>query len=227
MCRQVGRSVEVHHIVPAANGGPTTLDNAIVLCFNCHAEAGHYNPRHPRGTKYSPAELRRHRDEWWVLTSTVDHLREIPGVHQQTSYKEHSDAARVITSFLQRLNRVHLADTLWDGVRTVPGSLAAEMRQLLQEFGGLPPGHPFNAGVPEFVQLQREVLTHLQTMSHLLGDLQSWSFDLSTSSYEPRMHGLLSSDREQAKRVSQTMAMAWRTYSAAVAQLRALARRDP
>jgi hypothetical protein len=55
----------VHHIVPEADGGPSVLENAIALCLRCHAEAGHYNPRHPLGTKYSPEELRRHRDEWW------------------------------------------------------------------------------------------------------------------------------------------------------------------
>jgi hypothetical protein len=60
-----GRSVNVHHIIQEADGGPNKLDNAIVLCLRCHAEAGHYNLHHPLGTKYSPSELRRHRDEWW------------------------------------------------------------------------------------------------------------------------------------------------------------------
>ncbi|HJT77179.1 MAG TPA: hypothetical protein VJ739_08255, partial [Gemmataceae bacterium] len=35
--------------------------------FRCHAEAGHYNPHHPLGTKYSPGELRGHRDEWFKV----------------------------------------------------------------------------------------------------------------------------------------------------------------
>jgi hypothetical protein len=60
-----GRNVNVHHIIQECDGGSNTLDNAIALCFNCHAEAGHYNPNHPLGTKYSPEELRRHRDQWW------------------------------------------------------------------------------------------------------------------------------------------------------------------
>jgi hypothetical protein len=60
-----GRSVNVHHIIPESDGGPSTLENAIILCLRCHAEAGHYNPRHPLGAKYSPSELRKHRDEWW------------------------------------------------------------------------------------------------------------------------------------------------------------------
>lgn len=66
VCRQYkGVGVEVHHIIQEADGGPNTLDNAIVLCFDCHAAAGHYNPRHPKGTKFSPSELRRHRDDWF------------------------------------------------------------------------------------------------------------------------------------------------------------------
>src|SRR5664279_3673055 len=62
-----GRDVNVHHIILESDGGPNTLDNAIVLCLRCHYEAGHYNPKHPLGTKYSPEELRRHRDQWWEL----------------------------------------------------------------------------------------------------------------------------------------------------------------
>lgn len=62
-----GRDVNVHHIIQESDGGPNTLDNAIVLCLKCHSEAGHYNTRHPLGTKYSPEELRKHRDQWWEL----------------------------------------------------------------------------------------------------------------------------------------------------------------
>lgn len=60
-----GIELEVHHIKQEADGGKNTLDNAIALCFDCHAAAGHYNNHHPRGTKYSPSELRSHRDKWW------------------------------------------------------------------------------------------------------------------------------------------------------------------
>jgi hypothetical protein len=61
-----GLYVNVHHILPKASGGPNTLDNSIVLCLRCHGEAGHYNPKHPIGNKYSPEELRKHRDKWWA-----------------------------------------------------------------------------------------------------------------------------------------------------------------
>lgn len=62
-----GREANVHHIVQEADGGANTLENAICLCLPCHGEAGHFIPRHPMGTKYSPDELRRHRDQWWAL----------------------------------------------------------------------------------------------------------------------------------------------------------------
>src|SRR6266516_5410799 len=65
--RYKGVRIEVHHIEPEADGGPNTLDNAIVLCFDCHADAGHYNPRHARGTKFSREELRAAKEEWFRI----------------------------------------------------------------------------------------------------------------------------------------------------------------
>jgi 5-methylcytosine-specific restriction endonuclease McrA len=37
-----GLNIEVHHIKPRSQGGDDTLENAIALCFDCHADAGHY-----------------------------------------------------------------------------------------------------------------------------------------------------------------------------------------
>ena len=62
--RYKGVKIEVHHIVPLEKGGTNTADNAIALCFDCHADAGHYNTKHPRGTKFSPQELGSARDLW-------------------------------------------------------------------------------------------------------------------------------------------------------------------
>ncbi len=64
-----GVKVEIHHIVPQTEGGSNDLENAISLCFDCHAEAGHYNPKHPRGTKFSRSELRKARDIWYELVA--------------------------------------------------------------------------------------------------------------------------------------------------------------
>ncbi len=60
-----GIRLEVHHIDPKSTGGANDFDNAIPLCFDCHADVGHYNPEHPRGNRYSPPELRRHRDRMY------------------------------------------------------------------------------------------------------------------------------------------------------------------
>lgn len=62
--RYKGVKVEVHHIRPQSEGGPNTYENAIALCFDCHADAGHYNPKHPKGTKYSPEELKKSKNQW-------------------------------------------------------------------------------------------------------------------------------------------------------------------
>jgi hypothetical protein len=62
--RAKGVKVEIHHIVPVAEGGEDTLENAILLCFDCHADAGHYNINHPKGTKFSRSELQKQKDAW-------------------------------------------------------------------------------------------------------------------------------------------------------------------
>jgi len=51
-------------MIPAAEGGPDTIDNAIPVCFECHAEIHSYNDKHPRGRKFRPEELRGHKEQW-------------------------------------------------------------------------------------------------------------------------------------------------------------------
>ena len=66
ICKKfAGRNIEIHHIIQKADGGKDSFENAIPVCFDCHAEAGHYNPRHPKGARYSQTELRSHRDTWY------------------------------------------------------------------------------------------------------------------------------------------------------------------
>jgi hypothetical protein len=57
--------MELNHIVSVAQGGQWTFENSIPLCFDCHAEVGHYNVEHPKGLKFTPKELREHRDRWF------------------------------------------------------------------------------------------------------------------------------------------------------------------
>lgn len=71
-----GTNIECHHIIPESDGGASTVENCIPLCFDCHADVGHYNSRHPKGTKYTAEELRGHRDKWFkamALLSEREH----------------------------------------------------------------------------------------------------------------------------------------------------------
>lgn len=81
-----GLGIEVAHLDPVKSD----IDNAIPLCFDCHAAIGHYNTKHPRGRKYSIPELRARRDQIYdehtrhlvpVLTYRVhQHGRKLPMV---------------------------------------------------------------------------------------------------------------------------------------------------
>jgi len=58
MCRD-RMIVEVHHIIPEAEGGPNTLDNAAPLCGHCHNVYGN-NPDLRR-------QIREARDQWYEI----------------------------------------------------------------------------------------------------------------------------------------------------------------
>jgi hypothetical protein len=59
--------MEIDHIDQAADDGGNSRENAIPVCFDCHAEIHSYNPLHPKGRKFTSAELRGHRDQWLEL----------------------------------------------------------------------------------------------------------------------------------------------------------------
>jgi len=62
--RFCGVKIEIDHIIPSSENGPDTIDNAIAVCFECHAEIHSYNDKHPRGRKFRPDELRAHKENW-------------------------------------------------------------------------------------------------------------------------------------------------------------------
>src|SRR5436190_20262496 len=62
--RFCGVTMELDHMIPRAEGGRDDIANAIPLCFDCHAEVHAYNDKHPRGRKFQPEELRKHREQW-------------------------------------------------------------------------------------------------------------------------------------------------------------------
>lgn len=67
--KPAGVKMEIHHIVPREQGGDDAEDNGIPLCLDCHAEVAAYNPKHPRGRRFTPAELRKHKEQWFAICS--------------------------------------------------------------------------------------------------------------------------------------------------------------
>lgn len=55
-----GIDIEVAHI--EAKGDPN-IDNAIPVCYDCHANLGRYVDNHPRGNKYKIDELKQRREQ--------------------------------------------------------------------------------------------------------------------------------------------------------------------
>jgi hypothetical protein len=69
--RFCGVKIETDHIVQPADGVLDDIANAIPVCFDCHADIHSYNDKHPRGRKFTPDELRQHKDQW--LTNCEKH----------------------------------------------------------------------------------------------------------------------------------------------------------
>lgn len=62
--RPCGVKMEIDHIIPRKDGGTGNIENAIAVCFDCHADIHHYNDSHPKGRKFRPEELRKHKEQW-------------------------------------------------------------------------------------------------------------------------------------------------------------------
>lgn len=95
--RFCGTKMELHHIKQKAYGGEDTFENCIPLCFNCHADMGRADPKHPKGKHYSENELKMHRDNWYkrvkqnqnycrVCRSDIKQFESICEVLQKTEY---------------------------------------------------------------------------------------------------------------------------------------------
>ena len=127
-----GVRLEVHHIRPESSGGGNAFDNAISLCFDCHADVGHYNTTHPRGNRYSPTELRQHRDRLYAQVESG--LRAAAPARQEWAYcrylicKSFSAFGEIVRGHFDRIpvDNPVLADTV----------VLREMHDLLIEVHG-------------------------------------------------------------------------------------------
>lgn len=62
--RFCGSKMETDHMVQLNDGGTHDIENAIPVCFDCHAEIHHYNNQHPKGRKFTPEEMKGHKKQW-------------------------------------------------------------------------------------------------------------------------------------------------------------------
>ena len=88
MCgKSCGDNIELHHIIPKKHDGKGTVDNAIPVCYECHAMLGHYNIEHPKGNKFREKEQQARRDQ--IYEEHTRHL--IPPIFYEVTqdYKEH------------------------------------------------------------------------------------------------------------------------------------------
>lgn len=83
LCKALG--IEIHHIVPQAEGGPDTTDNAAPLCPSCHETYG----ANPTKRKF----IREARDLWYEICDKryapeTSLLHEVHAVVSNTASKE-------------------------------------------------------------------------------------------------------------------------------------------
>ncbi len=62
--RFCGFKMETDHIKPISKDGKDDINNALPVCFECHAEIHCYNTAHPRGRKFTEQELIQHKKQW-------------------------------------------------------------------------------------------------------------------------------------------------------------------
>lgn len=132
-----GVRIEVHHIRPVSKGGDDSFENCIPLCFDCHAEAEHYNDQHPRGRKFSDSELRKHRDSWFAKVSELNTLTPPPQyesqVIQSVSGKGNMVAGRDLSIHTDRV--VHKTVVHTDpGGKHISNTTARKIQNLVNDY---------------------------------------------------------------------------------------------
>lgn len=78
--RFCGVKIELDHIRPRSDGGTDVIENAIPVCFECHAEIHSYNGQHPRGRKFRPHELQSHKEQWLDIVASRPEILLTPRV---------------------------------------------------------------------------------------------------------------------------------------------------
>ena len=109
LCKKTcGVDIEIHHIDPKGSGD---IDNAMPLCYDCHAKVGHYNNTHPRGLIFKSEELKARREQIYEeytrhlippldyritqIIGNTDHKRPLPDVGFNLFYPGNGAPVRV------------------------------------------------------------------------------------------------------------------------------------
>lgn len=88
-------SGEVHHIIPESEEGSDTLDNAVLLCPNCHDSYG--------GNPEKRKQIKQKRDHWWELME--ERTRQIISA-KDLNYIAQIDYDETINQLTYQLNHV-------------------------------------------------------------------------------------------------------------------------
>jgi hypothetical protein len=101
-----GTDIEIAHIERKGKNKSWEIDNAIPLCYQCHAEIGKYNQQHPRGNKYRPKELKARREQ--IYEEQTRHL--VPPIQYRITQTLVSGGKRIFPDI--GLTVLHLGDSL-------------------------------------------------------------------------------------------------------------------
>jgi hypothetical protein len=141
LCRKFkGTKIEVHHIIPLAKGGSDNPDNGIPLCFDCHADVMSYNAKHPKGRKFHSEELKKHRDQWFILAQTRGALSdgkqtmgiEIP-VSSSIIQKNKGNGNLIVGENVNFNPRIVVKNSVSPGPEHITDKQALEVRELINE----------------------------------------------------------------------------------------------
>ncbi|MFA7420741.1 MAG: HNH endonuclease [Melioribacteraceae bacterium] len=158
-----GNKIELHHIIPESEGGQDTFENCIPLCFDCHAEVGNYNDKHPKGKKYSTSELKKHRDAWYSNVKSLNSSETNPSstINQSVSGKNNVVAGGDIT-YTQKFTKRN--EVIPDaGGRHITDNEAFEIKEKVKKYSELMK----EAGLdPNPAKLWSRLYKHFQVASY-------------------------------------------------------------
>jgi hypothetical protein len=154
--RFCGVKNETDHIRPTADGGDDSIENAIPVCFDCHAEIHSYNDKHARGRKFTSEELVNHKTQWLAictnkpesllsaardgdvgpLQALVDELEYNETVVQQSSGETNRGAVFHDSQFLRAIHEgmiAILAESLKSAILVAYASMSRANQHILAE----------------------------------------------------------------------------------------------